>query len=149
MNIGSSNTIWEIQLDSEPPHVIVISLSLWICCVVPPCVSVAWGTQHKGLRSFANQPLIHLFQIWGNFGWPPPTCMWTFLINTFWFSIGLFVLKKREGTETGHPGRVGIRSKAWHAAQWNHRYSLDLPSPLLPRHQHFPPPSDSHTLTHP
>lgn len=58
-----------------------------------------------------------------------PTCLWTFLINTFRFSIGLFVLKKkkkkkrRAREEIRHPGRVGIRSKVWHAAQRNHRYS--------------------------
>lgn len=67
-----------------------------------------------------------------------PTCMWTFLINTFRFSIGLFVLKKRERGETWHPGRVGIRSKVWHATQWNHRYSpafhllFSLSSPAYP-----------------
>lgn len=67
----------------------------------------------------------------------PPTCMWTFLINTFWFFHRSVCPEKkgreRERDETRHPGRVGIRSKVWHAAQGDHRYSIAF---SLSPHQH-------------
>lgn len=79
-----------------------------------------------------------------------PTCMWKILINTFGFSIGLFIQKKKREREQKHGILGGLVSGVRFGMQLSETTDIHWPSisSFLFPHQCIPPPSGSYTLTH-